>query len=91
MNPSTEFQQLHGSFIQCIHQLNNFKTFGSFPDCVQIFPSITHSKLNLNPDAMEVYLELGKIKDLLLSKAQRLEFTIFEQKDCITHYHNVST
>ncbi|KAI5961807.1 ESP1 [Candida margitis] len=80
ITPSHDFQQIETSFTHCINSLNDFKTFGSFPDCVQIFPSITVGEVALKPDAMQIFIELGKLKDLLLQKAQRLEFTIFQQR-----------
>ncbi|KAG5422064.1 ESP1 [Candida metapsilosis] len=80
INQPVVIQQFQDSFTKCISRLNNFKLFGSFPDCVQIFPSITNGELSLSHEAMEVYLELGKMKDDLLSRLQRLEFPILEQK-----------
>lgn len=80
INLPDDLQQLEDSFTCCIRQLNDFKTFGSFPDHVQMFPSITNGEVTLHPDALKIFIELGRIKDCLLTKLQHTESSIFEQK-----------
>ncbi|KAI5962792.1 ESP1 [Candida theae] len=80
---ATQHEEIHhfqDSLARCLSRLNNFKAVGSFSGGVQLFPSITRAKLCLDDNAMEVYLDLGKIKDSLLGQVHRLEFAIVEQK-----------
>ncbi|KAI5966335.1 ESP1 [Candida pseudojiufengensis] len=75
-----EIVKLELSLKKCTKELSSFATTVTFPNSVQVFPSVTSGEIVLDQNTMNNFVKLGKIKDQLLKMSQSSKMSIIQRR-----------